>query len=141
MFRRVAQQLGSCDVDRFAAAHNRACARFNARFDTAGAEPGDGFLALWTEGTSYLLPEFSESFIERVLDKIEQDNAVVVCVVPWWPTKPFWRRIHCTAWEERIERRLTLEPDSLTPHEPHRVHCFFGERFDAYLLAFRTRRM
>jgi hypothetical protein len=49
------------------------------------------------------------------------------------------RRLHCTAWAERIAQRLTLGADSLVPHGPNQSSCFFGARFESFLLAFRTR--
>jgi len=42
---------------------------------------------------------------------------------------------------ERIEHRITIGADALVPHEPNCSHCFFGERFESFLLAFRTRRV
>lgn len=140
-FERLRRELGVGTVDRFAAPHNAVCTRFHAAFASAGAEPGDGFLPCWADDVNFVLPEFTDAFIDRVLDKIEQDNAVVICIVPWWPSKPFWRRLHCAAWAERIEHRITIGADALVPHEPNRTHCFFGERFEAFLLAFRTRRV
>ena len=99
----VQRRLGQFDVDRFAAPHNHVCARFNSLFETPTAEAADAFSVSWAEGVSFILPEFAVSFIERVLDKIERDNAAVVCVVPWWASKSFWRRLHCAAWQERIQ--------------------------------------
>ncbi len=42
-FRRVTITYGNCDVDRFAAAHNTKCARFNSMFGTVEAEAVDAF--------------------------------------------------------------------------------------------------
>ena len=137
--RRVGSRLGPWDIDRFAAPHNAICARFNSMFHSHLAEAADAFAQSWAHGVSFILPEFSEGFICRVLDKIEADNAAVVCIVPHWPAKRFWRRLHCTAWRERIARSVTLPSRVLAPHDANAQFCFFGASFDSPLLAFRTR--
>ena len=139
--RRVLRSLGTCDIDRFAASHNKVCERFNSLFLAEGSEAADAFGVCWSEGASFILPEFSPGFINRALDKIERDNAIATCIMPWWPSKPFWHRINSGAWSGRIAARLTLPPDSLVVHWQNAEHCFFGTSFESPLLAFRTRRV
>ena len=134
---RVFSQLGACAVDRFAAPHNHVCARFNCLFESEGAELGDGFTANWSRDMNYILPEFSQSFIDRVLDKIERDNANAVVIVPMWPSKPFWRRLHSGAWRERIAAKLTLPGSALLPHPLNSDFCFFGRVFDSPIVGFQ----
>ena len=40
-FKHVSDKYGTCDIDRFAAAHNTKCARFNSMFGTVGTENAD----------------------------------------------------------------------------------------------------
>jgi hypothetical protein len=86
---------------------------------------------------NYILPEFSQSFIDRVLDKIERDNANAVVIVPMWPSKPFWRRLHSGAWRERIAAKLTLPGSALLPHPLNSDFCFFGRVFDSPIVGFQ----
>ena len=122
-FGRVLGELGPWDIDLFAAPHNAVCPRFCSLFDTPEAVCGDAFGRSWAGECGFALPEFGQSFINRVLDKIERDNAVIVCVVPWWPSKSFWGRLQSGAWRERIAASFTLGPDSLAPHRANRQHC------------------
>ena len=73
------------------------------------------------------------------MDKIEADNAEVVCVVPHWPAKRFWRRLGCAAWQRRIVSSVSISSQSLVPHEANAQFCFFGASFESPLFAFRTR--
>ena len=45
---------------------------------------------------SYILPNFH--MIDRILDKIEHDNAEAVIIVPKWPHKAWWRRVYSGSW-------------------------------------------
>jgi len=140
-FRRVCDLLGTCDVDAFAAPHNAVFPRFFSRHETHDAEATDAFSVSWTYGRFFILPDFGRGFIDRVLDKIERDNASVVCIVPHWPSQRFWVRLQSPAWARRIVAKLTLPPDSLVPHAANARFCFFGARFDSPLLAFSTRNL
>ena len=67
-------------VDRFAAPHDAVFARFNALHDSPQAEAVDAFAQDWGAACNYLLPPFT--ILDRVLDKIERDNAEAVLVIP-----------------------------------------------------------
>ena len=127
-FAHVMRELGGpCDVDRFAAGHNRVCARFNAKYDTLGAEAADAFSVSWAAGLSYILPEFREVDIDKVLDKIERDNAAVVLVLPVWRRSPFWHRICSTRFRQRVAGTVGLSGSCLVAHAEHANECFFHE--------------
>ena len=138
-FLHVRNELGPCDIDAFAAPHNAVLPRFFSRHLTHSAEATDAFSVSWAHARLYILPDFSRGFIDRVLDKIERDNASVICIVPNWPRKRFWVRLSSSAWAERIVSRISLPPDSLVPHAANAGSCFFGNRFDSPLMAFATR--
>ena len=131
--------FGTCDIDAFAAPHNAVLLRFYARHLTPTAEASDAFSVSWSNARMYILPDFSRGFIEKVLDKIERDNASVVCIVPHWPRKRFWARLISASWSERIVARIWLPPSALIPHAANAHSCFFGTHFDSPLLAFATR--
>ena len=78
VFGYLLKKFGPFDVDRFAAPHNAKCARFNAKFDTPGAEAVDAFTQDWREGVSYVLGDFNHS--DQIMDVIERDNAAVVVI-------------------------------------------------------------
>jgi hypothetical protein len=137
---RVRRELGPWSVDRFAAAHNAKAPFFNALFHTLGSCGADAFAFSWSGSVSYMLPPFP--LVDRVLDKIERDDAEAVVVLPMWRSQPFWHRVQSGAWRERLARPvLLLGEDALVANPENAENCFFGERFGAQLAAFRTRRL
>lgn len=117
----VQQRWGLWSVDRFAAAHNATCARFNSRFDSAQSEAVDAFSQCWSGEVNYVLPDFHQ--IDRVLDHIERDNADVILVVPAWTQQPWWRRLTSGAWRARVLEWLRLPPRCFVANNDH---VFFG---------------
>jgi hypothetical protein len=136
--RRVWASLGTCDVDVFATLHNAVLPRFISRHLTHTAEASDAFSVSWSHDRMYISPDFSRGFIQKVLDKIERDNATVVSVVPHWPRKRFWVRLASAAWSDRIAARISIPPDALVPNAANASFCYFGARFDSPLMAFAT---
>jgi hypothetical protein len=126
-------------VDRFASPHNNVYPRFVCQFyaDAVGAIGADAFSTCWRQGLSYVLPDFS--LLDNVLDHIERHDAVVLCVVPYWPSRRWWWRLHSGAWADRIVAWAEIPSDSLVAHPVNAAHCFFGHAFDTRLFAFRTR--
>ena len=151
VFAHVNRTYGPCDVDRFAAGHNRVCPRFNSKFDTDGSEAVDAFSVSWSRGVSYVLPDFYPSTLDRVLDKIERDNAAAVVVVPEWDYYPFWHHLWSASFQRRVVRHEWVAGHCLVAHPEHTAECFFhrrdrlsGRRLDegrfmTRLLVFRTR--
>jgi len=138
VFERVRRELGPWSIDRFAAAHNYKARFFNALFRTPGSCGADAFAFTWSGGVSYVLPPFP--LIDRVLDKIERDDAEAVVVVPVWRSASFWRRVHSGAWQRRLARpAVLLDVDALVANPANAGDCFFGERFGSQLLGFRTK--
>jgi hypothetical protein len=141
--------LGHWDVDRFAAAHNAkssrpgAAPRFNSLFATAGSEGVNAFAQSWTGAESFVLHDFNQ--VDKVLDRVERDDAVATIVVPVWPWAKFWRRIQSGAWRERVEAELRLPPGSIVPNAENATYCVFGAAssgtFRSDLLVMRTRRL
>ena len=82
---------------------------------------------------SYILPDFH--MVDRILDKVERDNAEVVLIVPVWPYKSWWNRIHAGAWRARVGASEAIPPRMLEPYNEHR---FFGSNFTTGLIIMRT---
>jgi hypothetical protein len=85
---------------------------------------------------SFILPDFH--MVDRILDKVERDNAEVVLIVPAWPYKPWWQRLRSGTWRARVIKSRTLPANILIPYNGH---CFFGEVFSTELLALRTQKL
>ena len=79
----MSTEFGPWDVDRFAGDHNTTAKRFNSLFDWRYAEAVGVMAKDWTEGVSFILPEFQMA--GRILDKVERDSAEVVLTDPAWP--------------------------------------------------------
>ena len=125
--------FGTWDVGSFVAAHNAIAACFNFLFDSTSSEAVDARAQDWSTGMSYILPNFH--MIDRILDKIERDNAEVVIIVPEWPHKAWWRRVHSGAWRARLLKAEMIPVRTLTPYNDQ---CFFGTDFTMALLVMRT---
>jgi hypothetical protein len=129
----VRGKYGGWDVDRFAATHNAVAQRFNALFDSVAAEAVDAMGQDWSEGVSFILPDFFK--VDKIMDKIEQDNAEAVLIVPVWPHKNWWQRANAGAWRARVAAAEILPPHVLWPYNEH---SFFGSSFTTGLLVMRT---
>ena len=136
VFGHLLEKFGPFDVDRFAAPHNAKCARFNAKFDTPGAEAVDAFTQDWREGVSYVLGDFNHS--DQIMDVIERDNAAAVVIFPEWPSHGFWRRVCSGAWQRRVVSSEFLSGDALVPNAENMSRCFFKGRFKCRLLVMRV---
>ena len=79
---RVWAHFGACDIDAFAAPHNNVLPRFFTRHETHNAEATDAFSVTWSRDRLFILPDFGHGVFDKILDKIERDNASVVCVMP-----------------------------------------------------------
>lgn len=124
------------DVGRFAAAHNATAARFDSLFYSTSSETVDAMAQDWSTGMSYILPNFH--MIDRILDKIERDNAEVVIIVPEWPHKAWWRLVYSGAWRARLVKAEMISVRTLTPYNDQ---CFFGTDFTMALLVTRTSKL
>jgi len=51
------------------------------------------------------------------LDKIERDDAEVGLVVPTWPCKMWWNRIHAGSWRARVGTAEALPARLLEPYK------------------------
>jgi hypothetical protein len=80
-------------IDLFAHCQNRKCQRF-AALDSplqSGRVFADAFSQRWDNEISYVFPPVQ--IIPRVLQKIRNENATTIVVIPKWTTKPWWGMI------------------------------------------------
>jgi hypothetical protein len=82
---------------------------------------------------SFILPDFHMA--DRILDKVERDNADAVLVVSEWPHRPWWRRLASGAWHTRIAMSEFLPANILIPYNES---FFFGGHL--YLSSSRSAR-
>jgi len=82
----------------------------------------DAFSYCWSKGLFYAFPPFS--LIPQVLQKIREDRASGILVVPDWPTQPWYpsllRLITCHPYKVKRSRHLLSLPTR--PHEVHPLH-------------------
>jgi hypothetical protein len=76
-------EFGPSDVGRFAGDHNTTAKRFDLLVDSRHAEAVGAMAEDWSDGVSFILPEFQMA--GRILDKVERDSAEVVLTDPAWP--------------------------------------------------------
>ena len=115
-------------VDRFASVTNARCSRFNTRFLSAGAEATDALMQSWRDDLNFVCPPFS--LIPRILDKVEDEKAHALLVLPVWDSKVWFRRL-ATSLLPRIASVWSLGVDALLPLDDD---CFFGDRFSTSVI-------
>jgi hypothetical protein len=129
----VRSTFGPWDIDRFACQHNATVGRFNSLFDSTDSEAVDAMAQDWSQGVSYILPNFH--MIDQIMDKVERDNAEVVLIVPEWSHKPWWQRAYSGAWAARLAKSGRIPAGALVPNN---AFCFFDTVFTTALLVMRT---
>lgn len=86
-FEVICQKLGSPDIDLFATCHTKQCNNYFSWKPDPFCAGVDAFTFPW--GTRfYAFPPFN--LITRTLNKIMQDKAVGIVVVPHWSTQPWF---------------------------------------------------
>ena len=89
--------FGPHHVDCFATAINRQCLRYNSRWHDVGSE-GDAFAAPdWSTANNWANPPWP--LFPRLVDLLEALPSVHATVLaPFWPGRPWFRRLHQLAW-------------------------------------------
>ena len=89
IFQRLVKEFGEPSIDLFASRLNHKVERYCAWEPDPGAVFIDCFMYDWgQEELAYAFPPFS--VIHMVVQKLVQDQAEVVMVVPVWPTQPWF---------------------------------------------------
>ena len=93
LFNNVCEHFGHPDVDLFASRLNNKKPKYVSFTPDPGAFAIDAFTISWREfKLFYAFPPFSCIF--KTIRKIVQDQATGILIVPWWPSQPWWARLH-----------------------------------------------
>ncbi|CAD6228482.1 GSCOCG00012047001-RA-CDS, partial [Cotesia congregata] len=87
-FKRITKRFGVPSIDLFASRNNSKCKKYCAWERDPEAMTIDAFTINWKEHRFYAFPPFA--LIARVLQKIINDRACGVIVIPLWSTQPWF---------------------------------------------------
>ena len=109
VFNKIVKLWGTPQIDLFASILNNQIPRYVAWKPDPSAEHIDAFSMSWENDLLYAFPPFS--LIDRCLQKIHQERATVIMVVPQWPTRPWWAKLN----------RLLCQEPRLIKHAPDKL--------------------
>lgn len=104
-FDEICEKFGEPEIDLFATRENRKCKRFCLRFPDTKAVEVDALTKSWKKLKFYAFPPFA--LILKCLQKIKNERAGGVMVVPNWPNQP---------WFPLFQELLEEDPIVLGPH-------------------------
>ena len=90
-FDRVVESFGQPEIDLFATRLNNKVEKYVSWSPDPGAVAIDAFTVNWSSKFFYAFPPFR--CVGRVIQKILQEGAQGILIVPWWPTQPWWGRL------------------------------------------------
>ncbi|KAJ8914717.1 hypothetical protein NQ315_017427 [Exocentrus adspersus] len=121
VFLHITQSFGSPDIDIFASRNNHKCARYISWLKDPGAEAVDAFTIDWGNIFFYAFPPFSQ--ILRTLQKIKNDKAEGILVVPYWKSQSWYPLFNTSTIDEPLQFgpsvNLVLCPFSGKKHPLH----------------------
>ncbi|KAJ8912752.1 hypothetical protein NQ315_016708 [Exocentrus adspersus] len=88
VFGKILQEFGTPEIYLFASRIKTKCETYVSWFPDPGSLSVDAFTLNWTQYFFYAFPPFA--IIARVLEKIIQEKAQGIVVVPLWPTQPWY---------------------------------------------------
>lgn len=88
VFKKIIDRFGIPEIDLFASVINRKCKRYCSWQTDPEAETIDAFTVNWCNLKFYAFPPFS--LILRTLQKIINDKATGIVVVPFWKSQPWY---------------------------------------------------
>ena len=94
------------DIDCFASKYNKQFKKYISRYPDKHAFIIDAFTIDWSHYNCYLFPPFSQ--ISKVLQKIRNDQATALVVLPRWPTQ---------AWFPMAQKMMVQKPVVVAPSE------------------------
>lgn len=106
-------------IDLFASRLNYQIKPFVAYQSDPEAMAINAFTISWKPYCFYAFPPFS--VIRRVLQKIQEEQATGLLIVPWWPTQPWWPVVMRMLIQEPLvppKKKQTL----FLPQQPDLVH-------------------
>ena len=87
-FKQIINAFGIPDIDLFATRNNRKCKKFCSWLPDEEAFQINAFTLNWNKLYFYAFPPFV--IILRVLEKVQQDKARGILIVPYWPNQPWF---------------------------------------------------
>ena len=90
IFDRLNAQAGPFQIDLFASMANHKLPIFYSWTPDPLCAQVDAFTVSWGTSANYAFPPFS--LIPKCLQKIEQEEAELNLVIPYWPTQPWFPR-------------------------------------------------
>ena len=99
IFSKICQELGKPDIDMFASRLNKQISRYISWKPDPGAEKIDALMCDWSNWYGYAFPPFC--LIGKCLQKIENEKAEVLMIIPKWPTQ---------TWFSLLLRLLVADP-------------------------------
>ncbi len=117
VFQSLSDLFGVFDIDLFAARHNSQLPRFCSWLLDPEAETIDAFSRSWSDLFGYAFPPFI--LINRILDKVEQDQSCVILIAPAWPTQTWYAKTLSLLWHNPILLPPTRNLLSNPAGDPH----------------------
>lgn len=87
-FQKIVNTFGDPEIDLFATALNKKCIKYISWLPDPYSVSVDAFTVSWENVFFYSFPPFS--VITRTLEKIVQEKAIGIVVVPDWPSQPWY---------------------------------------------------
>ncbi|KAJ8910797.1 hypothetical protein NQ315_004522 [Exocentrus adspersus] len=104
-FQTIIQNSGVPTMDLFASKDNKKFPKYYAWFRDLGASAVDAFTVFWGNDIFYAFPQFA--LILRTLQKITNDQAAGIVLVPYWKTQ---------VWYPLFEKMVVSKPFFFYPH-------------------------
>ncbi|KAJ8916916.1 hypothetical protein NQ315_013386 [Exocentrus adspersus] len=116
-FQDIVEKFGSPEIDLFASRNNYKCKKFVSWFKDPECLACDAFTLNWAKCFFYAFPPFS--LILKTLQKILQDHAQGIVVVPLWPSQPWFPIFKSLLKREPIYFKPNKTLLSLADRSPH----------------------
>ena len=134
IFQALIDLWGTPDIDLFASRLNNKLDRYYSWKPDPYSVGVDAFHAYWGDCFAYIFPPFS--IIGKILQKIEEDQATVIMIVPMWTTQSWFSKllrmlIDCPFYFHRSPQVMT-HPDkdpSQLPRMDLLACCLSGKRY------------
>lgn len=131
VFREITLNLGSPEIDLFASYQNKKCDKFISWHPDPESMCVDAFTINWTRYFFYAFPPFS--LIGKVLEKIVNDEATGILVVPDWPSQSWYPQFKELLIKKPLKfpyfKDLLLSPFRLTEETLPRTTLVAGRLF------------
>ena len=125
VFKYIVSTFGKPDIDLFASRINHQLSNYVSWRPDPGAKAVDAFSINWSPTYNYCFPPFSR--ILKVLQKIQQDKAQAIVVVPYWVTQDWFPVLLGMLVDHSLIMIASLDLLYLPTHQtiPHSLHPSF----------------